>query len=122
MSFPLLFTGVLLLAAGIRGTQNDLFALVKRDFTGPANFFYWLLVIGAIGAIGYIRPLRPLSRGFLVLLVVVIALTRANPNLPGGGFFAQLLRQVGTTVTPPVQSSPVGNTPPVTVPAGTFSF
>lgn len=107
MSFAFLFAGILLLVSGVRGTQDKLFSLVKNDFIGPGNFFYWTLVVLMLGAIGYIRPLRPLSRGFLVLIVVVLLLTRGNPNGIGGGFFAQLMRQLNRTQ----QSNNLGGKP-----------
>jgi hypothetical protein len=90
MPFALLIVGVFLLVAGVRGTQNTLFALVKGDFTGTDNFIYWLLAILIIGAIGYIPKLKPISTGFLVLVIVVLFLSK-------GGFFAQFTSAIGTT-------------------------
>ena len=97
MSFALLFAGILLLVSGVRGTQGDLFALLKNDFTGPGTFFYWSLVVIVIGSIGYVPRLRPLSRVFLVLLIVVLFLAKGNPNAVGGGFFFQLTAGLGST-------------------------
>lgn len=94
MAFAFLFAGLLLLVSGVRGTQDDLFKLVRSDFTGPGNFINWAGAVILIGLVGYIRPLRPVSQAFLVLLIVVLLLTKGNPKMPQGGFFAQLFAQL----------------------------
>lgn len=82
MPFALIITGLALLIAGVKGTQNNLYSLVKGDFTGPNNYFFWMLSILVIGAIGYVPKLQPLSRIFLVLIVVVLLIHEK-------GFFTQ---------------------------------
>lgn len=80
-----------MLVSAIRGSQDELFALLKRDFTGSGNFLVWILAIASVGAVGYIRPLRPVSNAFLVLLLIVFLLAA---NKSGKDFFSSLVRQV----------------------------
>jgi Na+/H+-dicarboxylate symporter len=94
MAFVLLFWGALFTISSVRGTQGQLFTLLKSDLTGSGNFIYWALVVLVIGSIGYIKPLRSLSWAMLTLIVVVLILSKGNPTLPGGGLFAQLLTGV----------------------------
>lgn len=90
MPFALLIIGVVLLVAGVRGTQDTLFGLLKGDFTGNSNFFYWFAAIVIIGMIGYIPKLKPISNAFLILIVMVLFLSKGKPNGSGGGLFSQL--------------------------------
>jgi hypothetical protein len=87
MPMALIVMGVVFLTAAIRGTQNDLFAVLKDDFTGPGNFLYWGLSLFVIGAIGYYRPLRPVSNSFMLLVVLVLFLSHKN-------FFARFMDQI----------------------------
>lgn len=87
MPFALLIVGIVLLVSAVRGTQGDLFTLVKGDFSGSNNYLYWVVSILIIGAVGYIDTLRPISRMFLVLVVVVLFLSH-------GGVFQQLNSQL----------------------------
>lgn len=99
MPFALLIIGLVLLVAGARGKQNDLFSLVAGDFTGANNFLFWFVSILAIGAIGYIPKLKPLSTAFLVLVILVLFLTKGNPSGVGGGFFSQFTAALKGTET-----------------------
>jgi hypothetical protein len=110
MPFVLLIAGAVLLTSAVRNTQDDLFSLVKGDFTGQQNFIYWFLAIFTIGAIGYIPKAKPISTSFLVLVVLVLVLTRGNPNGKGGGFFAQFTNQIQTAQ---VQTAPGASPGPV---------
>ena len=114
MSFALGILGIIVLVAGVRNKQDNLFKLVKGDFTGQNNFIFWMISIFAIGAVGYIPRLKPISSAFLALVVVVLFLRR------GTGFFAQLQyatgTQTSTTLSPNVMnqqpsnpSQPIGN-------------
>lgn len=87
MPFALIFVGVILVVVGFRGTQDAFFGLLKGDFTGSGNFFYWVVSIGVIGAVGYIPRLKGLSNAFLVLIIVVLFLSNK-------GFFAQFNAQL----------------------------
>lgn len=97
MPLALLAFGALLLIAGVRGTQDDLFALLKKDFSGPGNFFLWILAILLVGSVGYVKQLRPISNAFLVLILLVFILAA---NKGGRDFFSSLLSQIsGTQMT-----------------------
>lgn len=87
MPLFLAFLGVAFLVSGIRGTHDQLISLVEGDFTGPNNFFYWILAIVIIGSFGYIDALKPLSDAFLVLVIVVLFLHNQ-------GFFNQFTAAV----------------------------
>ena len=78
MPFAFLLTGALFVIAGIRGTDGDLFNLVKGDFTGKPNFITWLFAILLIGSLGYIEPIKPVSRAFLILIVIVLFLSNGG--------------------------------------------
>lgn len=116
MPFALIIVGIFLLVSAARSTQDDLFTLIRGDFTGPNNFFYWAISIMFIGAIGYVPKLRPLSTAFLVLVVIVLVLTKGNPNAPGGGFFQQFTSQLG--LTQQSSSTKPGSTTPGTPASG----
>jgi hypothetical protein len=104
MPFVLLIVGLTLLVASVRNTQGDLFDLVQKDFTGQNNFIFWLVSILVIGAVGYIPRLKPLSTAFLTLVVIVLFLSKGNPKLKGGGFFAQATAGLGSTTAVEVKN------------------
>lgn len=92
--YALLFLGIVLFVAGIRGTNGTLWTLVKSDFTGSNNFLLWIAAIAIVGGAGYIKPLKPLSIAFMTLLLVVLVLSNK-------GVFAQLEAFLkNPTVTP----------------------
>lgn len=92
MPFALLFVGILLVVSGVRGKQDDLFALLKSDFTGDGTFSHsfvaWLVAIGVIGGLGYFKPIRPIANAFLALVIIVLFLSNK-------GFFTQFSQQLG---------------------------
>lgn len=97
MSFALLIIGITLVVAAVRNTQNTLITLLQTDFTGANNFWYWIVALLAVGAIGYVPKLKPLSDGLIVIILLALILTRANPKAPRGGFFQQFTEALGTT-------------------------
>lgn len=97
MPFALLIIGVVLLVSAVRNTQDDLFNLVKGDFTGQGNFVFWVASLLIIGAVGYIPKLKPVSDGFLILVLVVLFLKRGNPQGIGGGFFEKFTGALKST-------------------------
>jgi hypothetical protein len=99
MPFALLIIGIVSLTAGVRGTQDSLFGLIKGDFSGDNNFIFWIVSILIIGLIGYVPKLKPLSTAFLVLVVVVLFLTKGNPSSAGGGFFTKFASALDSTET-----------------------
>lgn len=121
MAFALLITGAVFLIASIRGTQDNLTTLIKGDFTGPQNFLYWVIAILLIGFTGYIPKVKPLSVAFLVLVILVLILTKGNPNGIGGGFFQQFTNQIGATQTPAPSSTAATSVPISTLNTGSLS-
>lgn len=93
MPFILIFIGLLLTIAGVRGQEKELLSLIKSDMTGDGSFkgsyIAWILAIGAIGSLGYIKQIRPIANAFLVLIIVVLFLSNK-------GFFTQFYKQVQT--------------------------
>lgn len=84
---------------GLRGTQADLYCLLKSDFTGSNNFLYWLGAVLLIGMIGYIPKLRPVSDAFIVLMIVALFLASK------GGLFANLSTAFGQTSATPAPTT-----------------
>lgn len=97
MSFALIIIGAVLLISAIRNTQGSLFTLIQGDFTAPNNFIFWTLSILLIGAVGYIPKLKSISVAFLTLVILVLLLTKGNPNSATGGFFSKFFSQIGST-------------------------
>jgi hypothetical protein len=81
MPFALIITGIIMVVAAVRGTHICLVNTVKGEFTGQANFTYWVVAILIIGLIGYSETLRPLSNGLLVLILLALFLTRGRQSL-----------------------------------------
>lgn len=102
MPFALLIIGLLLVVAGARGTAGDLATLLKSDFSGSNNFFYWFGSILLIGALGYYSPAEKVSRMFLALILIVMIL--ANK-----GLFQKLTDALANIQAPPAaQEAAVG--------------
>lgn len=106
MPFAFLIVGTVFVVAAVRGTTDQLIALLKNDFTGKGNYVFWLVSILAIGAVGYIPDLKPVSRAFLALVVVVLFLTNENK----GGVFEKFSAALGTTQQEPTLG---GNVPTI---------
>lgn len=99
MAFILLIIGITLIASAVNNTADELTFLLKADFTGPANFGYWVLAILVIGAIGYVDKLKPVSDTFLVLIILVLFLAKGKPGSATGGFFQKFTQAIGTSQT-----------------------
>jgi hypothetical protein len=80
MAFFLLVIAAVIMVAAYRGTQPDLFAVLKDDFTGSGNFVYWALAVIIVVAVGSIPQLKRVSDAFLVLIVIVIVVRNYNKN------------------------------------------
>lgn len=89
MPFVFLAIGLIVIVAGVRGTEATLFALLKNDIQG---FAPWFVAIITIGALGYIRAIRPITDGFMALLIVVLFLSN-------GGFFSKLFGSTSSTAS-----------------------
>ncbi len=89
MAFVFIIIGVVFVIAGVRGTQQQLWEQLQKDFSpaeqkeGQHSFLPWFFSILVIGALGYVEDFKSLSRAFLILVIVVLFLSN-------NGFFAQL--------------------------------
>lgn len=70
MPFALVIIGLVMIVSGARDTYRELGAEVVEDFTGPGNFFYWMLALGALGLVGTIPNFRDFSRAFMALVII----------------------------------------------------
>lgn len=101
MAFAFLFIGIILIIASARGTLGDLGTLLKSEFTGSNNFFYWLIAIGIVGAIGYNQKAQPFSRAFLTL--IIISMIIANK-----GVYANFMSAIQNINSTPATSAGAG--------------
>lgn len=95
MPYVLLLGGGAMFVSGVRGTEGDLWALIRGDFTGSKSFLVWIAAIAIVGGAGYIKPLKGLSVAFMTLLLIVLFLSNkgivsqfaafANKQNSGGG-------------------------------------
>lgn len=111
MPFALLMIGIVLVTVAVRNTQDVFIALLKNDFSGQGNFFYWVAALLIIGMIGMIPKLKPVSDAFLLLILLALFLTRGNPSMPGGGFFNEFLAALKGTQNAPGISFGAGAIP-----------
>jgi len=81
MPFALIFIGLILMIAAIRGKEKDLFSTLKNDFTGDKNFFVWIMAIFFLVGLGNVEKFRPISNAFLVLIVLVIIIGNGRKGL-----------------------------------------
>lgn len=91
MAWGFLLAGVLLLIASWKKKHEELFTLLKDDFTGEGNFFYWVLAIVVLVALGSYRPIRPVTDAFLALVILVIIIA---PYRKGRDLFSEFRSQV----------------------------
>lgn len=114
MPFALVAFGLLLTIAGARGTQGNLFALLKGDFTGDKSFLYWGGSIVGIGALGYIPTIRPLANVFLALILVVFILAQyKSGNNIFEAFIQQLKAGTSSSAAPAANDNPSGASNPL---------
>lgn len=101
MPFALLLAGLMMVITGAQNTYVAFGEQLRKDFTGPGNFTYWLASLGAVGAVGYIPKLRPISIAFMTLIVVVLFLSNK-------GVFAKASQALAQGPVAPAQSSTPG--------------
>lgn len=102
MPFALIIAGIILTVAGVRSTENALFALLKGDLTGTNSFIWWVISILAIGSVGYLPGMRQLANAFLALIMIVLVLS-VNKN---GNVFASFTNAFKNPIPPaPVSSN-----------------
>jgi hypothetical protein len=98
MAFVFIIVGAVMLIAGVRGTQSQLWTLLQNDFSpskqqqGQHSFLAWFLAILVIGALGYVKDLQPFSRAFMALVIIVLFLSN-------GGFFTQINKELGLSAS-----------------------
>jgi hypothetical protein len=92
MPFALLIVGIVMVVTAVNNTVQPLAKLVKGDFTGNDNYFYWALAILVIGAIGYYSKLNHFSDAMLAL--VIVGMVVANK-----GFFKKFMTSVGLSTS-----------------------
>jgi hypothetical protein len=73
-----LIIGALLVATGLKGTENKLGQQLANDILGTQGFIVWALAICLVGAIGYIPGLESASLWLLALLFTVILVRNAG--------------------------------------------
>lgn len=98
MAFILILIGAVVLVAGVRDTQDNLWQLVKGDFSGPGNFVYWFIAILVVGSLGYVERMRTFANTFLALIIIAMFLSNK-------GFFEKFTQQIGATDTTQASSS-----------------
>jgi hypothetical protein len=91
MAWGFLFVGLLLIIAAWKKKHDDLWRLLKDDFTGEGNFFYWVLAIVILSALGTSRPIRPVTDAFLGLVILVIVIA---PYRNGRDLFSEFRSQI----------------------------
>lgn len=118
MPFVFVVIGILFIVVAVRGTQAQMFALLKSEFIGQKSFIPWAAAIFILGAIGYAKPIRPISDAGIGLIILVMVLGNkgnifatfnqalANPVSP---------KTPGTALTPAGAALAAGTT----LPAGT---
>lgn len=92
MAWFFLVSGLLLVTAAINNSHCNLFDLLKADFTGPNNFFYWVLAIVILVSLGSIKQIRPMTDAFLALVILVIVLVAYKNNTNLFQYFMQQVR------------------------------
>jgi hypothetical protein len=92
MPFALMFIGVIFIVVAARDMESPFLALLKGDFTGAGNFFYWILALFLVGAIGYIPKAKPVSDALLVAILLALVLAAGRR-----GVFSELTAELNTT-------------------------
>lgn len=101
MPLALFTIGMMLIITGFQNTYQAMGKQIQSDFTGPGNFFYWLIAITVVGSVGYIKGLQGFSNAFLSLIVMAIFLNKNNKD-----FFSKFTSSLSGGSTTPV--NPIG--------------
>lgn len=83
MAWALLIFGVIAIMAAWKNRTDELFQVLKDNFTGQSSFVVWIIAIIFIAIIGVNKTLRPITDAFLTLVIIVIVLGayKRNKNL-----------------------------------------
>lgn len=120
MPFVFVVIGILFIVVAVRGTQAQMFALLKSEFVGQKSFIPWAAAIFILGAIGYAKPIRPIADAGIGLIILVMILGTK------GDIFATFNQALANPVSPQTPTTGTGFTPAganlaagTTLPAGT---
>lgn len=97
MPVALIVVGLLLAVAGIKNNAATLGKTIGDDFTGAGSFWYWVAAVIIVGSVGYYSKAETVSRLFLVLIVLVFALTN-------GGVYSKLVEALQNPQAAPANS------------------
>ncbi len=80
MPIVLLLLGIVLVIAGWRGKENELFSIIKNalfpsNLNIKNNFLVWAGAIFFIGIFGYIKSIRPIVIGIIILIYIVLIIS-----------------------------------------------
>ncbi len=83
MPIILIIIGIILVIAGWRGTEGQLWNLIVEALfpkSAKNNFLIWAAAIFFIGLFGYIEKIRPVIVAFIILvyIVMIIALNKTG--------------------------------------------
>jgi ABC-type transport system involved in cytochrome c biogenesis permease subunit len=78
--FFLAFFAILLIVAGVKGTETKLLAQVQDD---AKHFIVWFFLIVLVGSVGFSKTARPVSNAFLVLIVIAFVIGSGNAIIAG---------------------------------------
>lgn len=119
MPFVLIALGIALTVVGVRNNQDDFYAQLQKDFTGPQSFTNWAVPVMVLGSIGYFKPAKGIVDLFLALMVLTFVVANS-------GGFEQLLPSLqkafndvvpSTTAGPPAVGSSSGGTATPAIPS-----
>lgn len=101
MPFALILLGFLAFVSAYKNTLGTLGALLKADFSGAANFFYWIVALIILGGIGYYKPLQNTSKMLMLLVLVVMVISDK-------GFFSQFTAALNAPAPAPATEASTG--------------
>jgi quinol-cytochrome oxidoreductase complex cytochrome b subunit len=80
MAWALLLFGLIALMAAWKNRTDELYQILKENFTGKNNFIIWVTAIIFLAIIGMNKTLRPISDAFMILIIIVIILAAHKKN------------------------------------------
>jgi hypothetical protein len=93
MPLVLIFVGVIMMVLAWRDTYSDFVTLVSKDFSGPNNFFSWILALFILSLVGYIPKAKPIAIGLMSLVIIVIIAKRGEQIFNTAGEALSLTQQ-----------------------------
>jgi uncharacterized membrane protein YgcG len=87
MDIAVILIGLILISAGLKGTEHELGAQLAGDLTGTDGFIIWIVALSVLFVLGKIPGFgTPIKWMFALLFVVILV---GNPN-----FFTNLVQAV----------------------------